>query len=142
MRYEDFRRDYEAVTAACDKAQLDARGLEAALVRLRALGEALPGADQDRAIADLDSLEELLELAQTMPSVTDGPAVEEASRFLSEAMSEDGTANERLKRAERGMKRISKLAKRTRDPEEKFTIQRMAEPLAMLIDSLRTARRG
>ncbi|WP_328989799.1 hypothetical protein OG394_26540 [Kribbella sp. NBC_01245] len=141
MAYDEFRTEYDAVLEACLSARLDMDGLAVELDRLRGIAAALSPDEQTQAATDLQSLDEILTMARQTP-YSDSPAYNEANRVFGLANSDDGTPAERIARAEEGIQQLRAIADRGADQQENYAIMRLTEPLAMLIDALRTAPPG
>jgi hypothetical protein len=145
VRYDEFRSAYDAVQQACLDARLDVDGLAAEVGRLAVLADQVElRSEREEAASDLASLTDLLEMVRRNTPPPASPAYEkafqEASALTAEANAADGPVTERIKLAQRAIKKIRTLADRVEDPGERFTLLKMTEPLAMLADGLEHSR--
>ena len=141
MRYDDFRRQYDAVMQAAVDAQLDINGLTNSLIKLAAMRDNLPTIDERRrATADLVQMQEILVAAQETPHLT-SPVFTEASNVMAEAIRDHGTTEERIERAQQAIQRIRTIADRAFSAAERNDILQLAENVATKLASLQGPRR-
>ena len=131
MEYADFEVEYKRVSEGI----LEGRrysDLAAELPRLHALAEQID--DED------DRDDALLEVAGIEDAIAHGPgeppseAIMHAREVYAEAVRDDGTAAERLARAEKGVRRLMQMSA---TPEEEQAIGALEHTLRMLAGALR-----
>lgn len=139
MGYDEFRAEYDQVMLACLTAKLSVDGLAEQVDRLAGLLVELPPLDRNRAVVDVDNLQDILRSARHAPYV-DSPAFTEASRVFGLANADWGTAVERANRARQGVRDIHAIAARVGDPAEREAVLQLTEPLDLLIVALEPGR--
>lgn len=136
MRYDDFRRQYDAVMQAAVDARLDIDGLTNSLIRLAGMRDHLATVDERRrATGDLVQMQEILLAAQETPHLN-SPVFTEASTVLTEAIRDHGTPDERIERAQAGLERIRAIADRAFSAAERNDILQLAGSLEARIAAL------
>ena len=134
--YERFHAEYDKVLQACLTARLTIDGLEYAIDKLTELRANLTTiADYNQAGVDIETLRDIMRRARQAPYQTK-PLFQEASRALSRATWDHGSAEERIERARSGIAEIAAIAERATDVVERTGVLQVAEPLALLIDAL------
>jgi hypothetical protein len=133
MEYEQFYTEYERVVEAA----ITGLGLEALTVEVRRLRLLADG------VVDLDDRGEaghvvaMLERVLTLePGPAPSAAVLAANEAYSRATASDGTAAERIARAEAGIEEIGRIA-RAADPDKQSDIRQMNESLYTLVGALK-----
>jgi hypothetical protein len=133
VEYDEFDAEYNRVVEAV-KAGLSTVALVAEIERLRALADGIDDeSGRKDAGYDLAVLEDLLahDDAEQPSEVT-----KQARAAYAEATRYDGTAAERIARAEAGIEKLGRIAAGA-DPEEREAITGLNESLDMLIGALR-----
>jgi len=131
MEYADFEVEYKQVADVIINGR-NGTDLTAAITRLRALAEQID--DED------DRDDALLEVAGIEDAIAHGPgeppseAIMHAREVYAEAVRDDGTAAERLARAEKGVRRLMQMSA---TPEEEQAIGALEHTLRMLAGALR-----
>lgn len=136
MRYDDFRRQYDAVLQAAVDGRLDINGLTNSLVKLATMRDNLPTVDERRrATGDLVQMQEILIAAQETPHL-DSPVFTEASNVMVEAIRNHGTPDEQLERAQAGLQQLRVIADRAFSAAERNDILQLASTVETRIASL------
>jgi hypothetical protein len=118
---------------------LEPAELVAMSVLLRAQSAGLPDDERRRFEGKLDALERLAGYGTSPAGVAPDPdsAVARAAKALREARQNDGTAEQRIARAERGIAEIREIAADATSPSQRMAILRTTDLLARLASSLR-----
>jgi len=133
MDYDQFDAEYQRVVEASN-AGLSAEGLRAEIERLRQLSEGIDDpTDRESAGHDIAILEDLVAHDDDPPP---SPTMVEAFKAYKAAVLDEGTAEERIARAEKGIEEIERIAD-SAGPEDELSIGGMTESLHMLIGALR-----
>lgn len=133
MEYDDFQAERGRILAAWGSEITDPEQLAAAVERLRELAATVDGEDdRARATRYLKSMDNLVTEARTPQSETIG----QASDVLMHASRPDGTPQERLARAQEGMREIARIADAAPTLAEKLAALNMTEPLAEIVHVL------
>jgi hypothetical protein len=136
MRYDDFRRQYDAVMQAAVDARLDINGLTNSLIKLASMRDNLPTVDERRrATGDLVQMQEILIAAQETPHLN-SPVFTEASNVMAEASRDHGTTEERIERTRAGIQQIRAIADRAFSAAERNDILQLAGTLETRLASL------
>jgi|tagenome__1003787_1003787.scaffolds.fasta_scaffold20836298_2 hypothetical protein len=129
MTYDEFEAEYRRVV---EMLRGDRSGLTAAVERLRELAAGIEDeSDRDEAGWDIVALEDAVASSTEPPS----EIMLQARAAYAEADRNDGTAAERLARAEEGVRALSHLAAAA-SPQEQAAIGALTESLEMLIGAL------
>lgn len=133
MEYEQFYAEYTRVVEAV-MTGLSLEELTVEVGRLRQLADGVDDlADREEAGHAVAMLESVLTLE---PGPAPSAAVLAANEAHSRATASDGTAAERIARAEAGIEEIGRIA-RTADPDEQSDIGQLNESLHMLVGALK-----
>ncbi|WP_427886675.1 hypothetical protein ACQHIV_28205 [Kribbella sp. GL6] len=138
MEYAEFEVEYKRLSELIMSGRSD-QIQPADITRLRALASQID--DED------DREDALLEVSGTEYVLAQGPddeppseIVRQARAVYAEADRNDGTAAERLARAEAGMRELERIAQ-AGDPDERRAIGSLEHTLMMLIGALRNEAR-
>jgi hypothetical protein len=133
MEYEQFYAEYARVVEAV-MAGLSLEPLTVEVGRLRQLADGVDDlADREEAGHAGAMLESVLALE---PGPAPSAAVLAADEAYSRATASDGTAAERIARAEAGIEEIGRIAM-TADPDEQSDIRQLNESLHLLVGALK-----
>jgi hypothetical protein len=131
MDYQEFEAKYQRVVHLL---RGDRSGLPAAVERLRELATAIEDeSDREEAGWDIVALEDAVAKSNDEPP---SEIVLRARAVFAEADRNDGTAAERLARAEEGVRALSRIAADA-TPDEEGAIGALEHTLQMLIGALR-----
>ncbi|GAA1540322.1 hypothetical protein [Kribbella lupini] len=142
MDYATLRAEYDSLREQFLAGALNSAELVAMAVLVRARAAELPSAERSRLEGELDSLERL---ASYTPAPRSADASDEGSDALVDEASEvsrlarraDGSAAERLARAEAGLAKIRELAEGAESPRQRRAVLQYGEVLARLASALR-----
>jgi hypothetical protein len=132
MQYADFETEYQQVVLMF---RGDRSGMPAAIERLRELASGIDDEDdREEAGWDIVALEDALEKG----TEEEGPSevIRRARRAFAEADRDDGTAAERIARAEEGIRELERVAADA-TPDEQARIGALEHMLLMLIGALK-----
>jgi hypothetical protein len=139
MDYATLRAEHDSLRQQFLAGALNPAELVAMAVLVRARAAELPSADRSRLEGELDALERLADYTPAPRSAdeTSGELVDQASEVSRLARRSDGSAAERLARAEAGLAKIRDLAEAADSPRQRRAVLQYGEVLARLASALR-----
>lgn len=143
MDYGEFRAAHQEVQDKVMAAQLTPKDLKAELARLVDLRDGIAD-DLDRLEADndLEPMRELLDMAESLPARPVSEAQAEAMAVAADALKDDGTPRQQVRRLQKGMKQIQRIARKVDDPGEQTVVLQQTEPLRRTLEALQSPDRG
>lgn len=139
MDYGEFHAAHQEVQEKITAGQLTPENLKDEIRRLTEMRDGIAD-DLDRLEADndLEPIRDLLVMAEALPARPVSEAQADAMAASAEALKDDGTPRQRVRRLQKGMRQIQRIARRVDDPGEQSAVLQQTEPLRRHLEVLQS----